>query len=127
MISLKELNPHSYPTNDEIDTNLLILLEKINKVRTAWGKPMIVTSGLRDQRQQDALIAAGKSTASKSKHLLGQACDISDPDGSLAQWTHDNEELMIEIGLWMENTDYTKNWVHYQIVSPKSGNRFFIP
>lgn len=127
VISLQELNKHNYPTTAEIDANLAILLDKINQVRTAWATPMIVDSGLRDQSQQAALIAAGKSTASKSKHLTGQAVDIGDPDGSLKQWVQDNMDLMETIGFWFEDFDHTPNWVHFQIVPPASGKRVFIP
>jgi len=127
MIALKELNPRDYPTNPEIDANLLILLEKLNKIRVVWGKPMTITSGLRNQAQQDALISIGKSTASKSKHLYGQAADISDPNGDLKAFIMANISLIEEIGLWCEDFDHTPTWIHFQIVSPKSSKRFFIP
>jgi uncharacterized protein YcbK (DUF882 family) len=125
MISLLELNEHAYPTTPEIDANLLILLDKINQVRTAYNIPMIVTSGLRDEAQQTALIAAGKSNAPKSHHLVGEAVDILDEDGKLYDWTKANEELMETVGLWMEERQGP--WQHYQIVPPGSGNRWFIP
>lgn len=127
MIELQELNSHQYPTTTEIDDNLAILLDKMNQVRTAWGNPMIVTSGLRSQAQQDSLIAAGISNAPKSKHLTGQACDIADSDRSLTQWVKDNMDLMEQIGLWFEDFDHTPTWVHFQIIAPGSGNRVFIP
>lgn len=125
MISLHELNEHNFPTTPEIDANLAILLDRINKVRTAWGKPMIVTSGLRDEAKQQALIAEGKSNAPHSHHLTGEAVDILDEDGSLHAWTKENEKLMEEIGLWMEERQGP--WQHYQIVPPKSGHRWFLP
>lgn len=131
MIELKELNPHNYPTTPEIDTNLQTLLDKMNQVRSAYNVPMIVTSGLRDSAQQQALIAAGKSNAPKSKHLMGQACDIQDLDGTLRDWVKSNMELMETIGFWFEDFDHTKGWVHFQIVqygSWKPGkSRTFIP
>ncbi len=127
MISLKELNPKSYPTTEEIDGNLAILLERLNKIRTAWAKPMTVTSGLRSQAQQDGLISSGKSNAPKSKHLMGQAADIYDPKGELKAYILANTSLIEEIGLWCEAFDSTPTWIHFQIVPPKSGNRFFIP
>lgn len=127
MLNLIELNKHNYPTNTEIDANLLILLEKINKVRDLYGIPMVVSSGLRSQEQQNSLIAAGKSNAPKSKHLTGQAVDILDPDKKLQEWCKENVDKLEEIGLWMEDFSATPNWVHFQIVPPHSGNRFFIP
>lgn len=125
MITLKELNPHDYLTNDEIDKNLQTLLERINQIRTAYGIPMIVTSGLRSQDDQQKLIAEGKSTATKSHHLTGEAVDIFDPDGKLNAWAHENVALLESIGLWCENR--MGAWVHLQIVPPKSGHRWFNP
>jgi uncharacterized protein YcbK (DUF882 family) len=127
MISLQELNQHNYPTTPEIDTNLHELLTKINKVREAYNTPMIVTSGLRSDEQQLALIAAGKSDAKGSKHLTGQAVDILDSDRKLRDWVLANMDLMETIGFWFEDFDHTPNWIHFQIVPPGSGKRVFIP
>lgn len=125
MISLKELNPHNYPTTPEIDANLLILLTKINQVRASYGVPMIVTSGLRDQAQQQQLIAEGKSNAPKSHHLTGEAVDVYDPDGKLDIWTRENVALLESLGLWLE--ERVGSWVHFQCVPPTSGKRWFLP
>lgn len=61
-----------------------------------------------------------------SKHLFGQAADISDPDGSLHEWCGKNEALLVSVGLWCEEKDDQAR-VHFQIVPPKSGKRFFKP
>jgi len=125
MITLQELNRHDYHTTPEIDDNLLELQRRLNIVRLQYNQPMLVTSGLRSEYQQQ-LIADGKSTATKSKHLTGQAADISD-DGAIKPWVLANVPLMEEVGLWMETFDATPNWVHFQTVAPNSGNRFFNP
>jgi hypothetical protein len=125
MITLKELNSHNYPTTPEIDKNLSVLLDRINQVRTAYGKPMTVTSGLRSDAQQASLIAAGKSNATKSNHLTGSAVDILDESGELNVWVKSNTALMEKIGLFMEERQ--GSWQHFQIVSPRSGNRWFQP
>lgn len=130
---MEDFNPHNYPMLDDTRNNLLDLLYRMNQVAKAWGKPMVVTSGLRDLEQQEALIAAGKSKAHKSKHLTGDAVDIEDKDGSLAEWVKANLPLMAKHGLWMEDFGHTKTvgdrsgWVHWQRVKPLSGNRVFIP
>lgn len=126
MISLKELNPHNYPTTPEIDSNLLELQRLINIVRLHYGQPLTVTSGLRSQAQQDGLIAEGKTDARASQHIIGNAVDIHD-DGNIKPWVMANMPLIEQIGLWMESFDYTKTWVHFQSHPPKSGKRFFIP
>jgi uncharacterized protein YcbK (DUF882 family) len=123
MITLKELNKNGYKTTPEQDANLAILLERMNKVRAAYGKPMTVTSGLRSDADQARI----NPKAPKSKHLLGQACDIKDPNGELDEWCKANVKLLEEIGLWIEDAAYTVGWTHFQIVGPKSGRRFFIP
>ena len=127
MITAKELNPHNYPTGPIIDKNLAILLERMNELRAAWANPMIVTSGLRSDEQQAALISAGKSTARVSKHLSGNACDVADSDGKLGAWCLANEQTLKAIGLWCEHPSATKGWVHFQTMPPMSGKRFFMP
>lgn len=122
MIAMSELNPHNYPTTPEQDTNLATLLDKMNQVRTAWGKPMTVTSGLRSQADQ-ARINPG---APQSKHLLGAACDIAD-DGSLRDWVLQNLQMMKDLGLFFEDFRWTKGWVHFQCLPPTSGHRIFVP
>ena len=127
MIVLKELNPHNYPTTPIIDKQLATLLERMNEIRDAYGKPMIVTSGLRSDDQQAALIAQGKSNAKHSKHLAGLACDIKDCDGELKKWVNENAKCLEKIGLWCEDFAYTPTWVHFQCTPPASLKRFFIP
>lgn len=127
MISLKELNPHEYPTTPIIDKNLATLLERMNEIRGAYGKPMIITSGLRSDEQQAGLIAQGKSNAKHSKHCAGLACDVLDEHGELKKFCLDNVKVLERIGLWCEDFAFTKNWVHFQCTPPMSGKRFFIP
>lgn len=121
MITLKELNPHNYPTTPEIDENLGILLERINKIRASWGKPMTVTSGLRSQADQQRI----NPKAPLSKHLIGCACDILDEGLELTQWLKDNPLELEHAMLWCEEGN--KNWVHFQTLPPKSGRRWFLP
>jgi len=126
MVSLPELNPHNWPTTPEIEMNLFTLWSRINIVRTAWGRPMIVTSGLRSEEQQQDLIAQGLSTATKSKHLLGEAVDILDIDGSLKAWCKLNgSNILVRSRLWCE--DGTNGWVHFQTQCPSSGRLWFKP
>jgi hypothetical protein len=122
-ISMQELNPHNYPTTPEIDANLAILLDRMNQVRDAYAIPMIVTSGLRSQADQQRI----NPKAPKSHHLMGEAVDIADADRKLTNWVKVNMDLMEQIGLWFEDFDHTISWVHFQCVPPKSGNRVFIP
>lgn len=127
MITLKELNPHNYTTTPEEDKNLDTLLDRLSKVRESYGEPMLITSGLRSDSDQEVLIVMGKSNAPKSRHLTGEAADVYDPQGLLKSWVESHIDLIEQLGLWMEDFAHTPTWVHFQIVPPKSGKRFFIP
>jgi len=116
----------------ELENNLSELLLKINKVRALYGLPMVVTSGFRSMEDHIRIyknkgITDKSKIPMKSKHLFAQAVDISDPDKKLQKWIKDHIKEMEEIGLWFESFDATPNWVHFQILPPASGNRFFKP
>lgn len=82
-----------------------------------------VTSGWRP-----ALVnGATPGAAPRSKHMTGQAIDIADPEGDLDSWCVENQELLADIGLWLEHPSATKSWTHAQCVPPKSGKRVFYP
>jgi len=125
MIAMKEIigNLDISTLPAEHQANLKILLEKINKVRAAWNKPMTVTSGYRSVADQMRI----NPKAPKSGHLAGACVDISDPNGDLRNWILSNLELMKSIGFWFEDFRYTKGWVHFSINPPASKKRIFIP
>ncbi len=133
MISLKELNPHGYSPSEEQAANLQHLYEVMNIIRAAYGKPMIITSGLRtldDQKKIDRhlLGPGGKPKGPrKSQHLLGNACDVSDPTGELYWFCLDHMDLIHTLGVYLEDKSFTPRWVHFQTVPPRSGNRIFLP
>lgn len=125
----------------EHEANLLILLEKVNKIRTAYGKPLLVTSGYRSMEKHLAIYKAKGITDQskipmKSKHLFGQAVDLVPLDGDIKgfqKWIESNKNLMDEIDVFFEKFKFTKTWVHVQSVQYgsykyKAGKtRFFIP
>lgn len=119
MITLEEiLRGQSYPK--EYEKNLLDLHEKINRVRKEYDRPMIVTSGYRSVEYE---LKQGRS--GKSDHCKCKAIDIYDPDKSLALWCKTHQELLSSIPLWVEDTSYTVNWVHF--TTSKKSKLFFIP
>jgi hypothetical protein len=125
MYKVEDFNEHNYPTNEEIDKNLKILCDRINALCEAFGKYPFVTSGLRSEAQQNGLIADGKSNSKKSKHLMGAAADLFDPDGKFKQWVSEHLDIAEQIGLWFEQFDKCPNWIHCQILPPNSGNRVY--
>lgn len=110
----------------DIQANLNILHERINKLRTAYGKPLKVNDGYR--RAQDK----PKNGAAQSKHFSGLAIDLDDNDSAdLWKWCFANLQLMKDIGLWLEHPGFTHSqngtWMHFQVVPPLSKKRIFIP
>jgi len=133
MISMEELLNKKYKLADqseEIQANLKTLLERVNKIRVLWAKPMTVTSGLRTMEdhlriyKEKGIIDKSKIPM-KSKHLSGQAVDISDPKLELTAWLKADKSRLENAKLWCEQGN--KNWVHFQIVPPGSGVRWFLP
>ena len=122
-ITRKELNPKGYKLTPEQEQNQEKLLVAMNKVREKWGNPMIVTSGVRSEIDQMYI----NPKAMHSNHIKGAAVDILDKDGTLKAWCLKNEELFVEVGLWMEDFASTPTWVHFQCVPPRSGKRWFKP
>jgi hypothetical protein len=128
MIIMKEILMNRAKLEDlseEIQKNLQILLQRINIVRSAYGKPMKVNDGYR--RPQDA----PKGGSPTSWHYKGAAIDIDDNDsGDFAKWVINNLEIIKDAGLWIEDIRWTNgcgSWVHFQIYPPKSNKRVFIP
>lgn len=138
MITLPELlRGVDYRTlSSEQRENVDTLLARINVIRTAWAKPMTVTSGFRSKNDHLRIykeIAVKRGVvfdASKipwrSAHLMAAAVDIADPDGKLYDWCVANEALLVKTGLWCEVKDDQPR-VHFQIWAPASGKRFFHP
>lgn len=106
----------------DLAANLDKLHKAINKLRAAYGKPMIVSSGYRSPEQN----AAAKG-AKKSNHMACLAADFHDADGKLDEWCMANLPILEECGIFLEHPEATKNWTHVQVVAPKSGNRVFRP
>lgn len=123
MISLKELLG-KYDFNvlpKEHQGNIMTLLERINRVRTAYNKGMVPTNSYRSMADhlriyKEKGITDPAKIPMKSKHLFGQAVDIADPKGELQKWCKANEPLLLKIGFWMEDFGATPGWCHFQIV-----------
>jgi uncharacterized protein YcbK (DUF882 family) len=115
-----------------IQSNIQELLVKVNKIRAAYNRPMFVTSGLRSLEHHLEIYAKKGITdrariPMKSRHLSGQACDVSDPNKELQKFILSNVKLLEDSGLYCESFVFTTSWVHFQEVPPLSGRRFFMP
>lgn len=115
-----------YPLTPELEANLTKLLDAVNKLRIAYGKAFVITSGYRPGHYNQA--AKG---AKKSAHTTCEAVDIrDDKDGTIAKWCLNNLNLLVEYGLYMESPTHTQKppnikWVHLQTRPTK--NRVFLP
>lgn len=108
---------------DEQKANLAILVDRMQKLLSAYGRNVIITSGYRSPEMNANL----KGAAPKSKHMICAAVDISDVDGNFMKWILDNLALCQQLGLYMEDFRWTPSWVHLQIIAPTSKKRIFVP
>ena len=126
---------HAAELTDAIRDNATELLGRVNLL-LSWAyaddvRPALdattrthVASGWRPQ----AINGATSNAAAKSRHLTGEAIDLRD-NGTrdLARWCLKNLDALQEIGLWMEDPQWTPTWVHLQIVPPASHRRVYCP
>lgn len=99
------------------------LLDELSFIPAAVAR--VVNSGWRTPTYNSTIPGA----APKSKHLVGLAIDIADPEGDLDDYlfSKEGQELLAKYGLYLEHPLATKGWSHIQSVAPRSGNRVFIP
>lgn len=107
----KRLNIDNSPSK-AITSNLMELSTLLEKIRTIYNKPIIVTSGYRCERLNKAV--GGVKT---SQHVKGQAADIR----SVSDSTEDNKELFnVIVGMVLQKDlevgqvidEYNYNWIH---------------
>ena len=76
----------------------------LNDVRESYGKPMIVVSGARCP-VHNVKVGGAKASA----HMDGRAVDFQRSDSLLAWCSEANLEAF---GLFMEDPEFTKTWIH---------------
>lgn len=128
MITLQEYfrgfdKTHAQELTEEIRTNAEDMVRKVNDLLGASGFNRRVSSGWRPSEVNKAI----PNAATRSKHMVGNACDLEDKDGKLDAWCMANFDELERIGLWVEHPSATKGWCHVQRVPPKSGRRVFYP
>jgi uncharacterized protein YcbK (DUF882 family) len=118
-ITLKEICK-SGNYNLQHKENITELLRRVNELRTAYGKPLLVTSGYRSLEDHLRIYKAKGITDQskipmKSRHLSGEAVDFAPVEESISEfqkWVKDNIKEMERIGLWFEDFSATPTWVH---------------
>lgn len=92
----------------EIQANAEDLILRVNNLlKVIWSGEVVVTSGWRP-----LAINRKAGGAKRSLHMQGKAIDLKDNDGSLAAAILKKPELLLDFGLWLENPESTKGWVH---------------
>lgn len=109
-----------YPLTPQLEANLQVLLERINRFRWRYGRPMVVNSGYRPGKYNEE--AHG---AKNSSHLTCEAVDFQDPDRTITRYILGNPGILTECDLFMEDPSDTPTWVHLQTRSVMSGRRIF--
>jgi uncharacterized protein YcbK (DUF882 family) len=94
------------------------MLDKFDEIRATYGKSIIITSGSRCAKH-NTKIGGSKN----SNHVTGNAIDLMRTD-ALEDFITKNLETL---DIYIEDLAYTKNWIHVQIVPPKSKQRIFKP
>lgn len=147
MLSLQEIVGKEIKV-DDLDPDKLEqerdLLDRVNKVRTAWARAMTVTSGVRTWEHHLDIYRQKAASKQKpfldgvfdenkvpklSKHLETvtdcAAVDVADPGLELTKFLKDNLSILEDAGLYCEEGN--TNWVHFQNKAPTSGKRWFLP
>lgn len=138
MIKISDLNPKGFPETYEQTINMTKLCNRVNILLVCYYKTenfkVTVTSGLRSIEDHKRIYTEkAKKQGLKniripmgSKHLSGEAVDISDPGFKLTDWCRENQDVLEQAGLWIED-DKSVHRIHIQCVAPASGSRFFKP
>lgn len=107
--------------SEAIKKNLIELVNNVlDPLREAWGKPIVVSSGYRCPRLNQAV-----GGTLSSQHVLGQAADIH----TLSDAPADNKklyELIRKLNLPIDQciNEYDYNWIHVSY-GPRNRRRYF--
>lgn len=95
---------------DEYKDNAIELLNKVNKLLQELNISKVeISSGFRPSEVNAGIPNAAK----KSLHMTCKAVDILDnKEQDLGKLILENSNLLTKYGLWLEDLDHTKGWVH---------------
>lgn len=126
MLTLKDYlmgRDTKYPLPNQVVVNAAKLLDKVNPLLKLFGEFRKISSGWRPAELNSTV----KGAAPKSKHITGDAVDLEDRDGKLKEWCVFNQDILEQLGLYLEHPSATPTWCHLQQLPPKSSNRIFKP
>ena len=111
----ERLGINNSPTRDAIDNLDALVTRVLDRLRSEWGRPIIVTSGYRCKE-----LNAAVGGARYSQHLKGQAADIV---------SDDFDEFRRFIRRWCKDNDFDqcifehsggKEWIHISYVEGRN-------
>ena len=118
----------------DIERNAQRWVTIVNALLAKVGVP---SPGLNSGWRPPAYNAKTPGAAKFSRHMSGEAGDLTDHDGTLdelllADWERKRtDSLLTAFDLWMEHPAATKGWCHLQALPQPSfrttGNRIFYP
>lgn len=100
--------------------NMADLLSRVNHLIASLKISARVSSGYRPPSLNKKIGGAKMST-----HIVCAGIDIHDPQGEIGKMLKSNVKILEEYGLYLENPEYTKGWIHLDTKARK--NRIFIP
>lgn len=109
-----------FPLDMRQAVNMADLLARINHLFSALKIDPRVSSGYRPSSINKAIGGAKMST-----HTVCAGVDVHDYDGKIGSTLRKNQKILEEYGLFLENPDFTKGWVHLDTKQRK--NRTFNP
>ena len=118
-VTAKNKGINNYPNNTQLINLRRLAVEVLQPLRNAYGKPIVVTSGLRVPKL-NRLVGG----AVNSQHQYGEAADIT----SVSDSPEDNKALFdlaeklvrtgkIKVGQLID--EYGYNWVHISLPTSK--------
>jgi len=120
---------HGRELTHEIIQNAQVTVDKANELLERFeAETGIVIDTVASGWRPSAVNGNTKNAATGSRHLTARAVDLRDtPERDLARWCLRNLDQLEDIGLWMEDPQWTPTWVHLQILPPGSGRRVYVP
>lgn len=126
---------HERECSPEIRGNAALTVARVNLLLARAeadgvgpGVDEVTSTAVASGWRPPAINSRTQNSATGSRHLVAKACDLQDTPGrELARWCLRNLEALAEIGLWMEDPQWTPDWVHLQTEPPGSGRRVYRP
>lgn len=107
---------YRHELNDEVVENSLNLMKRVNALLKELGVANAkVNSGWRPPTYNEELRRKGIPAARKSRHITGEAIDLSDQGHAIANAVLRDPSILVRHGLWMEDPASTRSWVHFDL------------